>query len=185
MAFLCFFHFVGAVVLNSFLLKRQFFANKKVISRIFREPHVYLSRGSHVKIFAKSFAEKKLSRTQRKSFPGSDVETRRPWQLKTLTWTIRTYGVVWWCMFFLVITASATINSRVYGLYRMGTITIKCCSDPPEKICIKKKLGYTRALKMREKCSYRVRIPPILWRKFLRGSNRRRGEVLWEWHAPA
>ena len=93
MAFLCFFHFVGAVVLNSFLLKRQFFANKKVISRIFREPHVYLSRGSHVKIFAKSFAEKKPSRTQRKSFPGSDVETRRPWQLKTLTWTFRTTSI--------------------------------------------------------------------------------------------
>ena len=48
-----------AVVLNSFICKRPLFAKKK-LSRIFREPNVSLSRGSHVKNFrsTKSFAKK-------------------------------------------------------------------------------------------------------------------------------
>ena len=42
-----------------------------------------------LKSVAKSIAKKKLSQTQKRTFAGSDVETRRPWQLKTLTWTFR------------------------------------------------------------------------------------------------
>ena len=83
---------------------------------MFREPHVYLSQGGlMLKYVAKSFAPKKTTFTNsEKTFAGSDVETRRPWQLKILTRTFRAtpscigwvlmewvgyamvwYGVVW------------------------------------------------------------------------------------------
>ena len=166
-----------AVVLNSLSWNGHSSRINKVISRIFREPHVYLSQGSHVKTCCYFFCQKN-------TFAGSDVETRRPWQLKTLTWTFRTspscigwvltgwvgYGMVWWCMFFWVITASATIKWEPITLEICGfpkymvsiewkpmmlyvavtqQVNITSCSDPPQKIY---KMGdYTRALKMRDK----------------------------------
>ena len=42
-----------------------------------------------LKSVAKSIVKKKMSQTQKRTFAGSDVETQRPWQLKTLTWTFR------------------------------------------------------------------------------------------------
>jgi hypothetical protein len=43
-----------------------------------------------LKSVAKSFAPKKKRELRKKTtFAGSDVETWRPWQLKTLTWTFR------------------------------------------------------------------------------------------------
>ena len=49
---------------------------KVLLSRIFHEPHVYPSPESHFKMLNLSL------------FAGSYVKTRRPWQLKTLTWPL-------------------------------------------------------------------------------------------------
>ena len=60
-------------------------------SRIFREPHVYLSRGSHLEIFCQMVRQKKtLSRTQKK-IAGSNVGTLAAFVVDNLysTWTFR------------------------------------------------------------------------------------------------
>ena len=46
---------------NSFICKRPFFAKKRLRSRIFPEPDVYLSRGSHVIIFHQIFRQNKTT----------------------------------------------------------------------------------------------------------------------------
>ena len=114
-------------------------------SWFFREPHVYLSRGSYVKICCYFCSPKKtFANSEKKPSARSDVETRRPWQLKPLTWTLRTapscigwvlmgwvgYGMVWYgdVCFFGVITASANI--------KWEPMTFENCSFPEYVVSI-------------------------------------------------
>ena len=85
-----------AVVLNSFICKRPFFANKNITFANLLRTHVYLSRGSHVKVGRQICRQKKhfsKLRTQKKTLAELMLEPWRPWQLEALTWTFRTTPV--------------------------------------------------------------------------------------------
>ena len=67
-----------AVVLNSFICKRPFFANKNITFANLLRTHVYLSLGSHVKVGRQIFRQKKRFselRTQKRNFGGTHVGT--------------------------------------------------------------------------------------------------------------
>ena len=64
--------------------------SKKILSRIFRKPYMYLPQGLMLKSWAKSFAPKKYFRELgNKTLAGSHVATMVVFVMENLSWTFR------------------------------------------------------------------------------------------------
>ena len=74
-----------AVVLNSFICKRPFFANKKIaFANLSRTPRLSFARVSYYSVSLNPSPKKKLLSLTQKKIAGFHGEPWRPWQLKPL-----------------------------------------------------------------------------------------------------
>ena len=115
-----------AFVLNSFIFSRI----KNTFANLWRTPRLSFAGVSCLNVSLNlSPKNNVLPRTQKKTLAVSHVETRRPWQLKTLTWTFRTTSI-YTARHMHIPTSSTYVKFCPFRFRQSDKISLDCWKTP-------------------------------------------------------